>query len=288
MSLLCSVPSFAVDKSLIGSWLANAGNGSVRWDIRFGGACTWTKLGPAGSMSESGTLNASDGQWMKSSKSGSDSGTYAFVGADKFVTQSGKTGRTEWSRVTSEGTGAVGASASSKVASPAVASTAVTYTPMQGSASQYQVQDTNNNHVPVSGASSSKTGSSKLRLKQFFKSMAPVVGAAADIVAPGGSGQNYPSYPSNNDYRTSYYPSEMGGAGQNQNQNQNHTGFGLGRALSGVAGLSGAGGGGDVHDLLLNNFPLPPAGDEAERFGLPGLARLAGGGMRKREFRSVF
>jgi hypothetical protein len=108
-------------------------------------------------------------------------------------------------------------------------------------------------------------------LKQFFKNVAPMVGAAADIAAGSDS----------SNYATSYYPQSMGGAGGGGGSQND---FGLGR----LAGIAGGGGGGDVHSMLINNFPLPAGADEAERFGLPGLGRLAGGGMRKREYRAVF
>lgn len=289
-TLGCAFPSLAFDKGLIGSWQGNAKNSDIRWDIRFGGAFTWTRQGPQGSVSSSGVMTASDGQWMKSfAKEGSDSGSYTISSPDKFVTVSNKFGRSEWTRISE------GGSASSFSASPAVAANSsyqvehhAASVPAHSRLSAYQsfgsaqhgevtqngmpaYEESNaSQNVAASKHSDDKHGSNHgpSKLKQFFKGVAPMVGAAVDIAA-GGSG-------SQND-GTSYYPqSSGGGGGQND--------FGLGR----LAGIAGAAGGGDAHAMLINNFPLPPGADEAERFGLPGLGRLAGGGMRKREFRSVF
>ncbi|MBS2005064.1 MAG: hypothetical protein JST44_26360 [Cyanobacteria bacterium SZAS LIN-5] len=290
MSICCSQPSFAFDKALIGSWMTNAGNGTVRWDIRFGGACTWTKQGPSGSFTETGTLNASDGQWMKSSKSGSDSGSYSFSGTDKFVTVSSKLGRAEWTRVSGDTSASAIAPLTVATGGGIAGTSAKPANDWSASGSGQRATDAAS--ATLSGAAKeTKHGSSKL--KQFFKSVAPVVGAAADIVAPSGNSSNYQPYPSNSNYETSFYPPSMGGAGGGQSPG---SGSGLGRLVAGMAGgnlsgaVPGAGfmGGGDAHSLLIDNFPLPPAADDAERFGLPGLAKMAGGGMRKREFRAVF
>ncbi|MBS1953282.1 MAG: hypothetical protein JST89_03795 [Cyanobacteria bacterium SZAS-4] len=256
----CSSPVFSFDKALIGSWQGSAKNSDIRWDIRFGGAFTWTRQGPQGSVSATGVMTASDGQWMKSfAKEGSDSGSYTLNGPDSFVTVSGKNGRTVWTRLRSEASSSLSSAtsfASSSYASPAV--------PM------CEPSSNSNQNSGAPGSEEAKKGNKHgpSKLKQFFKNVAPMVGAAADIAAGTDS----------SNYGPSYYPqSNSGGGGQND--------FGLGR-LAGLAGA--AGGGGDVHSMLINNFPLPPGADEAERFGLPGLGRLAGGGMRKREFRSVF
>lgn len=287
----CISPAFAFDKALIGSWQGSAKNSDIRWDIRFGGAFTWTRQGPQGSTSVSGEMTASDGQWMKSfAKEGSDSGSYTIAGPDKFVTVSGKYGRTEWTRLSNEG-----GSAANSYASPVVVTGNSQYSTehrvatvpahsrlpayqsfgaaQQGSATQhgmpaYESPSSSQSAAKANNAEAktgSKHGASKL--KQFFKNVAPMVGAAADIAAGSDS----------SNYGNSFYPqSNGGGGGQND--------FGLSR----LAGIAGGGGGGDVHSMLINNFPLPGGADEAERFGLPGLGKLAGGGMRKREFRSVF
>lgn len=288
-ALVCALPSLAFDKALIGSWQGNAKNSDVRWDIRFGGAFTWTRQGPQGSVSATGEMTASDGQWMKSfAKEGSDSGSYTISGPDKFITVSNKFGRTEWTRLSSES-----ATSSNSYASPTVTSSSqypsehhVASVPAHsrlpayqsfGSAQHgevaqsgtpaYQPANPSQNAANAGDVKHGSHGTSKL--KQFFKNVAPMVGAAADIAAGSGS----------SNYGNSYYPQSAGdGGGGGQSD------FGLGR----LAGLAGAGGGGDVHSMLINNFPLPAGADEAERFGLPGLGRLAGGGMRKREFRSVF
>lgn len=298
VSMCCSVPSFAFDKALIGSWSTNAGNGTVRWDIRFGGACTWTKQGPSGSFTESGTLNASDGQWMKSSKSGSDSGTYSFNGADKFVTVSSKLGRAEWTRISVD-------SSTAAVAPYAMATGGATSGTAAKPVNDWQASGAGQKSFDSVSATRSGVASANLtgnvqetnhgssKLKQFFKSVVPVVGAAADIVAPSGNSSHYQSSQSNANHETSFYPPYMGGAGGGQSQ---AGGSGLGRFVAGMSGgnlagaLSGGAlmGGGDARSMLLDNFPLPPAADDAERFGLPGLAKMAGGGMRKREFRAVF
>lgn len=50
---------------------------------------------------------------------------------------------------------------------------------------------------------------------------------------------------------------------------------------------SGSAASGDLKTLLLGGFPIPPAGDEVEQFGLPALGRAAFGGQRKRDFRLI-
>lgn len=43
----------------------------------------------------------------------------------------------------------------------------------------------------------------------------------------------------------------------------------------------------DAKTLLLSDFPLPPADDEADLFCLPVLGQIAGSGMRARQFRTI-
>jgi hypothetical protein len=345
-SFYCVVqPALAMDKSLIGSWHGKVKNSDIRWEIRFGGACSWTTETGQGSLTDTGVLSADNGQWMKSSKAGSDSGSYTFSGADKFTTD-GKLGRVEWIRINPEAASSPQSSLSSPVVSSSYHSASAQINHGQSASESYMAASSPNASFRPSGTSSPSSSSNASfrpsgapspssssssassppsvasssnpsspptpgvsqgnrpghsKLKQFFKNVAPMVGAAASIAVPPSNphgsnftGTNQPdsngsntsgwnqtnpntSTPTwNGSNQTSYYPEAWSGRDPRMQVNTD------------PPKISASFAGADVKALLLDNFPLPKGGDEAEQLALPGLAKMAGGGMRKREFRAVF
>jgi len=303
-----AAPCFAVDKALVGLWQTSVtkadGVWEIRWDIQMGGGFHCTMKGPHGSIDDSGQLNAENGKWSKWSKTGSDSGSYTVMGNDKF-SMVGALGPSSWTRIgaftPSTAPGSTAAvpryshypasitAAASNPYTPNTTTTAVT-TPVAISnqsaayvapyASQPIAQTTN---TPAANTQATNANSSehrgRSRFNNFFRQVAPVVmGAPSPNNTGNNGGNNTPVMtPNTPGYGTSYYPKAWAG---NPNWRPPNANSGPAPVPANVAGA-------DAKSLLLDQFPLPAGGDEAEQFGLPGLARAAGSGQRRRQYRSV-